>query len=651
MEKSTLSPIAESAQDPLAFRNVLPSPFTGRPQFEPPRLRQPWRHSVAREGPASSSPTTREFKPDRQRQRLFAVGIWQWFITTSLCGLLAACLGAFGDLLSMTVTHVKAFNALIVLLSILLGNNLTSSLREYALMLRWKILASKYRPLHEFDLLLRCESLRKVMRLFWVTRTPGAAWFWLNTTQWLCALWFGVNILLQVLVALLGLTYNLNTSPVPQRKFGMISIANLSVIRDIWGAKNPSFDAQLGSANFFGIQGQDYLFVNGTPPGQGDIPSYGTPGTPKIWSDDQWTTMTYVFQDQNVRNPDLTLISHRNITAKATCRKLKVLDGGNGTSVFVTYIDEDGTPTTLDVVSVGPGAMTYIGVLNSTCGPRCTEVMALQSANGNTVPEASFFKCNNTLSTVSAIDEYLYDGQTAAAFQMPDRQAKIIAGAIGWSGFNHTMGDMYQYVRYNTDSWWSPNDPADAGMIAERVMEFSIEAVAAIDYNGPRHNVTGWYPVTAQVVSVQWRWSAAILGLIPIFQLLALVCVIARANSAIIRDDSSLSTARLLRPIVEKLGDRGCLLTGEEIAEELGEMKVKYGWREPGGEFMFRNEIDSEVIRHVDILEEKEGFGAQLAMPPGRYDGIEHGHASPRRIAKRGSRREQDHRRTRSMSV
>jgi hypothetical protein len=277
--------------------------------------------------------------------------------------------------------------------------------------------------------------------------------------------------------------------------------------------------------------------------------------------------------------------------------------------------------------------------------------MALQSANGRTVHEAAFFKCNNTISTVSAIDEYLYDNQTAEAFEMPDLQAKIIAGAIGWSGFNHTVGDMYQYVRYNTETWWSPDTPADAGMVAGRVMDFSIEAVAAIDYNGPRHNVTGWYPVTAQVVSVQWRWSAAILGLIPLFQLSALICVIARANSAIIRDDSALSTARLLRPIVEKLGDRGCLLTGEEIAEELGEMKVKYGWRESGSEFTFRNEIDPDVIRHVDILEEKEGFGEQPAMPPGRYDGLASGRASQTRIENYRSRTLQKDGRERSMSL
>lgn len=624
MEKSFLPPIAESQQDPLPFSNTLFPNLTDRTSSkrETPRFRQPWRHSVSRGGFTSTPHTVRDFKPHRQRQRLFLVGIWQWFLTFILCGFLALCLGVFGNLRVMTVTQVKAFNALIVLISVFLGNNLAGSLREYALMLRWRLLALKYRPLQEFDLLLRCESLRKVMRLFWVVRTPGRAWFWFNHTQWLCILWLGVNVLLQVLVALLGLTYNLNTSGFPTTKFGIISIANLSVIRDIYSDENPSFDAQLGSANFFGIQGQDYLFVNGTPPGQGSVANYGTPGTPIVYSNNQWTEMFYVFQDQNVQNPDITLISHRNISVMATCKELELLDGGNGTDTFITYLNESGEPTTLDVVRVGPGAMTYIGVLNSTCGPRCTEVMALQSTDGQAITMPKFFKCNNTVSTVSAIEQYLYDGQTPDIFQMPDAQAKILAGAIGWSGFNYTPGDLYQYARYNTESWWSPDVSADVGLVSRRIMEFSIEAIAAIDYNGPRRNVTGWYPIPAQVVSVQWRWAATLLGLVPLLQLLALICVIATANSAIIRDDSPLSTARLLRPIVEKLGDRGCLLTGEDIADHLSDMRVKYGWREPPSDLIFRNEIDTDPIRHVDILEENEGIGTQGAMPAGRYDGL-----------------------------
>ena len=107
-------------------------------------------------------------------------------------------------------------------------------------------------------------------------------------------------------------------------------------------------------------------------------------------------------------------------------------------------------------------------------------------------------------------------GQTDAPYQMPGLQARIMAAAIGWAGFNSTPADEYQFVRYGLDSWWSPNEDADVGTISRRVMEFSIEDIAAMDYNGPRRNVTGYYPVMAQVVSVQWRWAAAILSVISV---------------------------------------------------------------------------------------------------------------------------------------
>jgi hypothetical protein len=528
---------------------------------------------------------------------------------------------AFSNLALMTVHQVKTFNALMILISILLGANMTSSLKEYALMLRWRIMAAQYRPLEEFDLLMHIESIRKVVKLFWIGRTRGQ-WS-LNRTQVGCLLWLAVNILLQVLVALLGLTYNLGTSDFPDHRFGKVSIANMSVIRDFWTDANPSYSAQLGSANYYGIQGQDYNFVNNvTVPGQGKIGSFGTPSTPTIYSSEDRKTMTYYFQDQNPDNLAITLLSRRHISMNASCRSFKVIAGGNGIESTITYLDENDYPTTLNVVRVGPGAMTFVSMLNSTCGPRCAEIMALQSMDNKTISYASFFKCKSTMSLVEGLKDYVQKGQNASIYQLQDEQAKIMAGAIGWTGFNYTPGDQLQYVRYSTDSWWSPNEPTKADTTAEHIMEFSMEAIAALDFNGPRQIVAGWHPITAQKVNLLWQWAGAILGVIPFLQLLVLLCVVKYAKKAIIKDDSCLSTARLLRPLVEKLGPNGCLLTGKEIAEEFPEIRLKYGYREPTSVLEFHNQIEIDVVRHVDLIEEHEGLGRQDAMPPGRYDGL-----------------------------
>jgi hypothetical protein len=551
--------------------------------------------------------------------RLFAASIMHLAMTIALCGVLAACLKGFSVLPLMTVAQVKAFNALITLTSIGLGASLTSALKEYSTMIRWRILAEKYRSLEEFDLILGIESLRRVIKLLWSARPVQR--LRPTSTQVLAAVWIFINVGLQVLVALIGLTYNLNTAPYPDLNYGKVSIANLTVIRDIWGEDDPSFSAQLGSANYYGIQGQDYNFVLDAAPGQGDIASFANPNQPTIYCSDNWKVMQYYFQNQNLENSAITQLTHRSISTSASCITKEIVSGGNGTDTFITYQGDNGTETILDIPRVGPGAMTFIGVLNSTCGPRCSQIFALQSANGDDVPNPSFFQCKNTVSHVHGIEQYIQPRQNASLYRLADLQARIMAGAIGWTGFNYTQGDQYQYVRYSVNSWWSPNGPATADVTAEHIMEYTIGAIAAFDYNGPRQNVTGYYPVTAQTVQVLWTWVIASLCVIPLLQFLVLIVIVKFANTAIIKDDSAISTARLLRPLVDKLGPKGCLLTGKEISRQLSDVRIKYGYREPTNDLTWSNTVRDNAVRHVDLLEECEGIRDQGPMPSGAYDG------------------------------
>ena len=544
----------------------------------------------------------------------------------------------------MTVPQVKIFNALIVMLSICLGANLTSSLRDYALMVRWRFLASKQRSLREFDLLLQCASLRKLFQLMRHSRRPDS--YLPSRTQCLCAVWILVNIALQVLVALLGLTYNLTTSSIPERRFGEVEVVDLHVVRDVWGAKDPTVSAQLGYANSYGVQGQDFLFPDfGSPiPGQGNSPSWGLPSSPTIYAlDNLYTGYKYVFHDQNVQRPDLTILSHRFITVQGTCAQLPLLSGGYGINSTVTYQDPlTNAPTTFDFVRVGPGAATYSSSLNSLCGARCATVLVLHSADNATIPEPKLFTCNNTLSRVHVPRSYINilddSNVTADIYNMPDQQAFILAGAIGWTGFNHTTGDEYQYVRYTTESWWSPDHPASAETFSQRIMQFSIEAVAAMDYNGPRVVVPGYYPVPAQTVNVDWWWAGTVLAVIPLVQLVLMFMVIGWANHEIIRDESYLSAAKLLGEVVGRV-EGGSLLTGEEIAEGLGAVKVRYG--EVTGEdedgdgdeedrrrgevargLRFENDISDGKVRKVGLVEAagQRTKRRKGRMRPGLYD-------------------------------
>jgi hypothetical protein len=123
-----------------------------------------------------------------------------------------------------------------------------------------------------------------------------------------------------------------------------------------------------------------------------------------------------------------------------------------------------------------------------------------------------------------------------------------------------------------------------------------------------------------KMVGVSWQWAGAILGVIPFIQFVGLLCIIKWANHVIIKDNSALSMARLLRPVVDRLGTKGCLLTGKEISEELSHPRVRYGFTEPDPT-TWSNDIMGEMVRHIDILEGKQGFGIQRQMPEGKYDG------------------------------
>jgi hypothetical protein len=585
--------------------------------------------------------TVRSFDHRRQRRRLFINSSFQWFITGFICAALAGTLYGFSTIITgLSSARKYIFNALVTGLSILLGLNLASSLRGYAQMMRWRFLASGYRTLQDFELVMNCDSQSKVFRLIWAGRTRGHRLP--NKTQILAVVWLVINVALQVFTALLGLTYSTDvSSEYVALNWGNVSIADVSYIGSsdtmaLYEGDYNSHDAvmaELPAANDYGITGQDFSV-------------YPTTFDQYFAYDQSIYTDGYIYWYRFIdRSPlafDITTASWRTVNATATCEKHQVTYGGqagfqtdDGDVMWdVTWIDSNGVANTWWIPDQATGATTWMSNLTSDCGPRCRQVYALQVADNITgdVTEPSFWSCYSYVSTVDGLEYY----PDLDAYKIKDAQARVLAGAIGWSGVTTSSDDgsstdpesHLEMVRYPVDSQWSPDGSYTADDMAYLVMKFTAGAISAIDNVGPRLNVTGYGPAPAQIINVKWRYSAAILGGIPAIQFLILLTVIMFANKAIIKDTSHLSTARLLRPIVERLGDNGCLLTGDEIAEQLGNYRVIYGVREPNtglGGGMGIGTIGGEdgKIRHLDILDETEGLGYRRGrMPEGKYDGM-----------------------------
>ncbi|KIW67638.1 hypothetical protein PV04_06875 [Phialophora macrospora] len=617
--------------------------------FTVPLVAAPWEHELSEKHGASppSSDTVRYFDYRRQRRRLFVNSTFQWFVTAFICAALASCLYGFSTVVrGLSPTRKYVFNALVTGFSLCLGLNLASSPSGYAQMMRWRFLASGYRTVQDFELVMNCDSQSKVFRLVWAGRTRGS---WLpNTTQILAVVWLLINIALQVFTALLGLTYSTDvSSDFVVLTYGNVSVADVSYIGNLETTAQyagnysslEAFFAELAVANEFGVTGQDF-YVWGT-----SFDDYfGTEQS--VYTDGE--IFWYRFIDRSPLAYSMATATYRTVNATATCEPHPVTFGGyagfntdNSSLLWdVTWVDASGQENTWTIPYQATGATTWMSNITSDCGPRCAQIYALQVADNITtdVPTPRFWSCFSNVSTVDGVDLYPDLYPDPGQYQIPDDQASILAGAIGWSGVLSadangnlsfsTPETQLQMVRYPVDSQWSPPGNYTAEDMAWLVMKFTAGAISAMDTVGPRNNVTAWGPAPAQVIHVQWRFAASILGGIPLAQALLLLVVIMFANKAIIKDTSHLSTARLLRPIVEKLGDRGCLLTGDEIAEQLGNYKIIYGVREPnaglrGGTGVGVVGGEDGRVRHLDILEETEGLGYKRGrMPEGRYDGL-----------------------------
>ena len=150
---------------------------------------------------------TAQYDRHHTRKRLFINCTFQLFVTGAFCAGLVGTLKGFQDRGPLDDRSKRVFNAIVTGLSIAIGINLASSLQSYARMLRWRLLATGWKSLEEFDLILGAESQTKVLRLLWAGRRRKAGFPYLSKTQICCIIWLLVNLAAQVLVAMNGLTF------------------------------------------------------------------------------------------------------------------------------------------------------------------------------------------------------------------------------------------------------------------------------------------------------------------------------------------------------------------------------------------------------------------------------------------------------------
>ena len=276
--------------------------------------------------------------------------------------------------------------------------------------------------------------------------------------------------------------------------------------------------------------------------------------------------------------------SNRVITGYSTCNVYNMVQGGDGSTQQIKYL-QNNTMQVQTFQLIEPKSTTYYTSPDlGTCGPRCANVYAFE----NTGKNGFYYECEVYIGTVT--------NATNSSLQVPDHIAKLAAGAIALQGYQ-ASDYAAQYQRYaagfDNGLWQNGN----ASGMAEIMRSFAVGTLAAADLNnpyvdttvndlGPKQGVTLVLDHPNGIHEILITICGAHLVL---FVLGALV-----ANRVVVVDDSYLAIARLLRPVVEHLGDEGGLLKSDEICEALGDdVRVVYGTR--------MQETARGMVNHLEV--------------------------------------------------
>lgn len=122
-----------------------------------------------------------KFYPPFQLYKLLLRGFLKWFISLAMMASLSGIMYNYStNVRPMSEKDKQTYNFLVVGLSLALGMNLASSLKQMVVDMRWWILSLTKRNLREVDLILHLDSLTEVTKLAFVApRLAPACFSWL----------------------------------------------------------------------------------------------------------------------------------------------------------------------------------------------------------------------------------------------------------------------------------------------------------------------------------------------------------------------------------------------------------------------------------------------------------------------------------------
>ncbi|KAH6680866.1 hypothetical protein B0J14DRAFT_532392 [Halenospora varia] len=528
----------------------------------------------------------REFHPAKQLRKLLISGLSRWLLTAILIVCLYVTLWHYSSKKVMTSAKKRVFNAIVTGLSIALGLSISSGLKAMALEVRWWILSHQKRSLREVDLILHSGSPSQVFMLALVAPRLKVI---------TCVfIWLLLHIASQVGVATLGLTYSTDTNhDIALTYPGNVSIANMTGITTykVVSSSSQVIGALQYTANSYGMIALAYNFQNvSTIP----VPyTLLTTTTPNIYFGMDY--YQYVFYESTPDESASTISSiatNRSINSTGTCSSWPVAQGGNGTSLNITILlDSNGTAATKSIpITAGDTQTTYITGPSQSCGTGCSRIYALEASLTN----PWYYECNVSVSQVA--------NATRPEHQVGQDLQDMASAAIALQGYaaSSLSNDTdLQFQTYPGESIYGAPQNGSSESMGLLMAQFAIGAVAVTAQFAPSITLPGNQPLIGVVLNVnQWKYVHLILGLIAGIQLMLSLVSTFVANRVVVKENSHLAIARLLRPIVDRLGASGTIASAEEICDALDkDEKYVYSIYQTSSEKLFHLEMGKQPSR------------------------------------------------------
>lgn len=364
----------------------------------------------------------------------------------------------------------------------------------------------------------------------------------------------------------------------PNSPIWIPDLSAFSTPTDRW----PTEYVQQTTANALGVSSTAYVWNDA------DDDTNGLPAANTTWvtaSADYWQennkTWKYVFvdtpplpglPDEDPGGPNsISIFTDRTLTSNGSCIAYPINVDVNNTWTFQgNGSDLLPVPGTLDYATTFQASN---GVATCNGDNRTASVQVYETGHVSMGDEPSvpywFYDC---CISVSAIGNATDDKP-----QILPNMSYTAAAAIGLQGYYEWDYPDYQYKIYQNETYWGKPFNGDAEGLANRMAQFAIGVFVTAGYQNPMNRTLGLQPEQGTTISFdQYGLMILALSLLGGLHFLSFIVCAFMANRVVIPDESPLSIARSLGPIVAGLGGRGGLLSSEEIAKIL-DRQALYG--------------------------------------------------------------------------